>query len=108
MLRNRQQTFIIYCAKQNCAPYYAAKTGFLVRKEMVRKEVRSESLYFLANRASANSGANSKIVVNSLLVTSEMILSKLQLSSELSRKMMVDSVWLTAWLTAKCWLTGFS
>ena len=50
-------------AKQNCAPYYAAKTGFLVRKEMVRKEVRSESLYFLANRVSANSGANSKMMV---------------------------------------------
>jgi len=32
------------CAKQNCAPYYAAKTGFLVRKEMVRSEVRSESM----------------------------------------------------------------
>jgi len=31
-------------AKQNCAPYYAAKTGFLVRKEMVRSEVRSESM----------------------------------------------------------------
>ena len=30
--------------KQNCAPYYAAKTGFLVRKEMVRSEVRSESM----------------------------------------------------------------
>jgi len=32
------------CAKQNCAPYYAAKTGFLVRSEMVRSEVRSESM----------------------------------------------------------------
>jgi hypothetical protein len=31
-------------AKQNCAPYYAAKTGFLVRKKMVRSEVRSESM----------------------------------------------------------------
>ena len=33
------------CAKQNCAPYYAAKTGFLVRKEMVRSEVRSKTGY---------------------------------------------------------------
>jgi len=37
----------------NYAPNYAAKTGFLVRKEMVRSEVRS------------------KMMVNSLLVTSE-------------------------------------
>ena len=50
------------------------------RKTVSRSTSRSESLYFLANRASANS----KIVVTSLLVTSEMILSKLQLSSELS------------------------
>jgi len=58
-----------------------SKSPFLVsRKNLSRSTSRSKSLYFLANRASANS----KIVVTSLLVTSEMILSKLQLSSELS------------------------
>ena len=58
-----------------------SKSPFLVsRKTISRRTSRSKSLYFLANRASANS----KIVVTSLLVTSEMILSKLQLSSELS------------------------
>jgi len=57
------------------------QSPFLVsRKNLSRSTSRSKSLYFLANRASANS----KIVVTSLLVTSEMILSKLQLSSELS------------------------
>ena len=64
-----------------------SESPFLVsRKNLSRSTSRSKSLYFLANRASANS----KIVVTSLLVTSEMILSKLQLSSELSSKMLVD------------------
>ena len=45
------------------------------RKTISRRTSRSKCLYFLANRASANS----KIVV-----TSEMMLSKLQFSSELS------------------------
>ena len=68
--------------------------AFFSRKNISRTTSRSKSLYFLANRASANSDANSdansKIAVSSLLVTSEMILSKLQLSSELSSKMLVD------------------
>jgi hypothetical protein len=56
------------------------KPLFSFAQNLSRSTSRSKSLYFLANRASANS----KIVVTSLLVTSEMILSKLQLSSELS------------------------
>jgi hypothetical protein len=54
------------------------------RKTISRRTSRSKCLYFLANRASANSGTNSKVVVTKLLVTSEMMLSKLQLSTELS------------------------
>ena len=61
-----------------------SEKAFLVRKEQVRTEMaffsrknisrttsRSENLYFWANRASANSGANSKMMVIKLLVTSE-------------------------------------
>jgi hypothetical protein len=43
-----------------------------------------------------------------LLVTSEMTLSKLQLSTELSTEKAGWQRLVDAWLTAKCWLTGFS
>ena len=58
--------------------------AFFSRKTISRRTSRSKCLYFLANRASTNNSANSKVVVTKLLVTSEMMLSKLQLSSELS------------------------
>ena len=89
--RTAQRTQAFFSTQANGTQGSTQRKPLLVsRKTVSRSTSRSESLYFLANRASANSGANSKIVVTSLLVTSEMILSKLQLSSELSSKMLVD------------------
>ena len=67
---------------QHCyAPNYAAKTGFFSAQKIVRKVVRSKTGYFFwltawltakrLRKEQVRSDVRSKMMVNSLLVTSE-------------------------------------